>query len=406
MHQVIYEQMVDDTGRRCARCSPIAGSSSTNAACVSSRTSARYAPPARASAAADLPRRRGPVAALRVLAVPAPTGAGTVLDQLPGGAAREVAGLALKSVIFGKPPWGPDARRPAHYPQRPVRSKTAAGRSSGHRLPLRKPGRSPPTAPGFAGQTGAHPRHHHGDRAEAPGEPAKVPISLQVLGNTQLEQQNVAAFNDYAKLIPSLSFGTSGGGVFSGPRLRPAVHARRGQRQRRQPLGSQLARRVPGRAIRHHHHRRARHPHVRHRARGRWPARRAHGWRQLAVRHGAHHHPQTGSVGLFGRVVLRSRAARFGDGGIGHVLEGFVNVPINDHAADAHWSAGKLNMATIDSNPRHPHLPDLPASPSTTLAPRSRGFQRTDTVGVRRLYCFDTQHSSDQSPRPWIAQEE
>ncbi|HOZ24610.1 MAG TPA: TonB-dependent receptor plug domain-containing protein, partial [Thermomonas sp.] len=45
----------------------------------------------------------------------------------------------------------------------------------------------------------------------------KVPISLQVLGNTQLEQQNVAAFSDYAKLIPSLSFGTSGGGVFSGP---------------------------------------------------------------------------------------------------------------------------------------------------------------------------------------------
>jgi outer membrane receptor protein involved in Fe transport len=45
----------------------------------------------------------------------------------------------------------------------------------------------------------------------------KVPISLQVLGNTQLEQQNVAAFGDYAKLIPSLSFGTSGGGVFSGP---------------------------------------------------------------------------------------------------------------------------------------------------------------------------------------------
>ncbi|HOU66942.1 MAG TPA: hypothetical protein PK861_13055, partial [Thermomonas sp.] len=42
----------------------------------------------------------------------------------------------------------------------------------------------------------------------------KVPISLQVLGNTQLEQQNVAAFSDYAKLIPSLSFGTSGGGVF------------------------------------------------------------------------------------------------------------------------------------------------------------------------------------------------
>ena len=45
----------------------------------------------------------------------------------------------------------------------------------------------------------------------------KVPISLQVLGNTQLEQQNVSDFDDYAKLIPSLTFGTAGGGVFSGP---------------------------------------------------------------------------------------------------------------------------------------------------------------------------------------------
>ncbi|WP_449446083.1 TonB-dependent receptor [Thermomonas brevis] len=45
----------------------------------------------------------------------------------------------------------------------------------------------------------------------------KVPISLQVLGNQQLEQQNVASFSDYAKLIPSLSYGTAGGGVFSGP---------------------------------------------------------------------------------------------------------------------------------------------------------------------------------------------
>ena len=44
----------------------------------------------------------------------------------------------------------------------------------------------------------------------------KVPISLQVLGNQQLEQQNVSDFDDYAKLIPALSFGTSGGGVFSG----------------------------------------------------------------------------------------------------------------------------------------------------------------------------------------------
>lgn len=45
----------------------------------------------------------------------------------------------------------------------------------------------------------------------------KVPISIQAIGNVQLEQQNVADFDDYAKLIPSLSYGTAGGGVFSGP---------------------------------------------------------------------------------------------------------------------------------------------------------------------------------------------
>lgn len=45
----------------------------------------------------------------------------------------------------------------------------------------------------------------------------KVPISIQAIGTEQLEQQQVADFDDYAKLIPSLSYGTSGGGVFSGP---------------------------------------------------------------------------------------------------------------------------------------------------------------------------------------------
>ena len=44
-----------------------------------------------------------------------------------------------------------------------------------------------------------------------------VPISIQAIGETQLEQQDVADFDDYAKLIPSLSYGTAGGGVFSGP---------------------------------------------------------------------------------------------------------------------------------------------------------------------------------------------
>jgi iron complex outermembrane recepter protein len=45
----------------------------------------------------------------------------------------------------------------------------------------------------------------------------KVPVSIQVLGEEKLRQQDVTDFDDYAKLIPSLSYGTLGGGVFNGP---------------------------------------------------------------------------------------------------------------------------------------------------------------------------------------------
>ena len=44
-----------------------------------------------------------------------------------------------------------------------------------------------------------------------------VPISLSVLGETKLKQENVADFQDFAALLPSVSFGASGGGVFAGP---------------------------------------------------------------------------------------------------------------------------------------------------------------------------------------------
>jgi outer membrane receptor protein involved in Fe transport len=44
-----------------------------------------------------------------------------------------------------------------------------------------------------------------------------VPISLQVLGQAKLEQENVSDFDDFAQLLPSVSFNASGGGVFPGP---------------------------------------------------------------------------------------------------------------------------------------------------------------------------------------------
>ncbi|MBC7656549.1 MAG: Plug domain-containing protein, partial [Frankiaceae bacterium] len=40
----------------------------------------------------------------------------------------------------------------------------------------------------------------------------KVPISIQVLGNTQLEQQNVNDFEDGVKLLPSVSIAPNGPG--------------------------------------------------------------------------------------------------------------------------------------------------------------------------------------------------
>jgi outer membrane receptor protein involved in Fe transport len=44
-----------------------------------------------------------------------------------------------------------------------------------------------------------------------------VPISMQVLGQQKLEQENISDFDDFAQLLPSVSFGASGGGVFPGP---------------------------------------------------------------------------------------------------------------------------------------------------------------------------------------------
>ena len=45
----------------------------------------------------------------------------------------------------------------------------------------------------------------------------KVPISMQAIGEATIKRQDIQDFDDYAKLIPSLSYSSIGGGVFSGP---------------------------------------------------------------------------------------------------------------------------------------------------------------------------------------------
>src|SRR6478672_5438272 len=161
----------------------------------------------------------------------------------------------------------------------------------------------------------------------------KVPISLQVLGNTQLEQQNVAAFGDYAKLVPSLSFGTSGGGVFSGPGfvqlyMRGVASGNDANHSGSQPSAAMYLDEQPITTITG-----ALDIHM-------YDIERV---ETLAGPQGTLYgaNSQSGTV----RIITRKpdpaafsagfsvEGSKIEDGGIGHVLEGFVNIPISDRAA-------------------------------------------------------------------------
>ena len=161
----------------------------------------------------------------------------------------------------------------------------------------------------------------------------KVPISLQVLGNRQLEQQNVASFSDYAKLIPSLSYGTAGGGVFSGPGfvqvyMRGVASGGDGNHSGSQPsvgmyLDEQPITTIQGALDIHM-----------------YDIERV---EALAGPQGTLYgaSSQSGTVRIITRKPDPSgysagysvEANSISNGGIGHVLEGFVNIPLNDHAA-------------------------------------------------------------------------
>ncbi len=161
----------------------------------------------------------------------------------------------------------------------------------------------------------------------------KVPISLQVLGNRQLEQQNVSDFDDYAKLIPSLSYGTAGGGVFSGPGfvqvyMRGVASGGDGNHSGSQPsvgmyLDEQPITTIQGALDIHM-----------------YDIERV---EALAGPQGTLYgaSSQSGTVRLITRKPDPSgysagysiEGNSISNGGIGHVFEGFVNLPINDHAA-------------------------------------------------------------------------
>jgi len=161
----------------------------------------------------------------------------------------------------------------------------------------------------------------------------KVPISLQVLGNQQLEQQNVSDFDDYAKLIPALSFGTSGGGVFSGAGfvqlyMRGVASGNDANHSGSQPSAAMYLDEQPITTITG-----ALDIHM-------YDIERV---EALAGPQGTLYgaNSQSGTVRIITRKPDPSgfsagfaiEGSKIEEGGIGHVLEGFVNVPINDRAA-------------------------------------------------------------------------
>ena len=62
-----------------------------------------------------------------------------------------------------------------------------------------------------------------------------VPISIQALGTEKLEQMNVASFDDYAKMIPSLSFQSAGGPSFEHTYMRGIASGGDGNHSGSQP---------------------------------------------------------------------------------------------------------------------------------------------------------------------------
>ncbi len=62
-----------------------------------------------------------------------------------------------------------------------------------------------------------------------------VPVSIQAFGTEKLEQMNVSSFDDYAKMIPSLSFQNDGGPSFEHTYMRGVVSGGDGNHSGSQP---------------------------------------------------------------------------------------------------------------------------------------------------------------------------
>ena len=226
----------------------------------------------------------------------------------------------------------------------------------------------------------------------------KVPISLQVLGNTQLEQQNVSDFDDYAKLIPSLTFGTAGGGVFSGPGfvqvyMRGVASGGDGNHSGSQPSAGMYLDDQPITTIQG-----ALDIHM-------YDIERV---EALAGPQGTLYgaSSQSGTV----RIITRKpdteafsagysvEANGIDGGGFGHVLEGFVNIPMSDRAAVRLVGWQKHDAGYVD-NIRGTRTYPTSGITDDNADVAEDDYNTADTMGLRGALRFDINENWTITPQ-------
>ncbi|HEX5756549.1 MAG TPA: TonB-dependent receptor [Arenimonas sp.] len=231
----------------------------------------------------------------------------------------------------------------------------------------------------------------------------EVPISLQVLGALKLDQMNVKDFDDYAKLIPSLSYGTSGGGVFSGPGfaqvyMRGVVSGGDGNHSASQPsvgmyLDEQPITTIQGALDIHM-----------------YDIERV---EALAGPQGTLFgaSSQAGTVRIITKkpdslgfeANARAQVSAIDGGGIGHVLEGMVNQPLGESAAIRLVGWRKHDAGYVDNVLGSRTFPswdaDSGGNGTITNADRAEDdYNTADTVGARASLKFDINENWTVTP--------